>query len=160
MATTKQQVTIKGVEGVQDQAPTNNDFVTVWCALRAPLTLTYPAARYNHSKEQGARHHTLTYTLKPGANRVPRQIWDHNAKKSTIVKRIDQRDLVVSAVQPKDMDRKFEAIAHGAPPEKAGSISDLCPAADKVTMKASMKQVGAPHDLHDIDAPEAIRLED
>lgn len=157
---TRQQVTIKGVEGVQNQAPTDNDFVTVWCALRAPLTLTYPAARYNHSKEQGARHHTLTYTLKPGANRVPRQIWDHNAKKETIVKRLDNRDLVVGARQPTEMRRALAAIEAGAPPEKAGSISDLCPAADKVTMKASMKQVGAPQDVHDLDAPDAIRLED
>jgi hypothetical protein len=161
MATTQKQISIKGVEGVQDQAPTNNDFIIVWSALRHPLTLTFPTHRYNNQKTQGARHETITYTLKPGANRVPKNIWDHNAKKETIVKRLDNRDLIAgSATKPKDMERKLKAIEVGEPPQKAASIGDLCPAADDVSMRKSMKEAGTLPTVHDLDSdPQAITLE-
>lgn len=162
MATTHKQVTIKGVEGVQNQAPTNNDYITVWSALRHPLTLTFPAHRYNNSKTQGARHETQTYTLKPGANRVPRHIWDHNKVKETIDKRLANRDLIVhaGAAAPRDMERDLKAIELGEPPAKAASISDLCPAADNVSMRTAMKSAGTLPTVHDLDSdPQAITLE-
>lgn len=154
MATTQKQISIKGVEGVQDQAPTNNDFIIVWSALRFPLTLTFPASRFRHSKEPGARHETLTYTLKPGANRVPKNIWDHNKNKPTIDKRIEARDLVVSNAAPKkdsDLALKLEAIEVGEPPAKAASIRALCPAACGVTVKSAMKESGAAPQVFDMD---------
>ena len=145
-------VTINQVSGVQS-TPTNNGEVIVWSALRYPLTLTFPTSRFAGKTDKGARHHTEKITLKPGANRVAKHIWDHNCVKPTVQKRLDYGDLVVTKnmTAPEALVPKFELIEQGVPVEKYTAIRALCPAASGVTMKAALKAEGAPRGIADMD---------
>lgn len=154
-------VTINQVSGVQS-TPTNNGEVIVWSALRYPLTLTFPASRFAGKTDKGARHHTEKITLKPGANRVAKHIWDHNRNKPTIQKRLDMRDLLVTSTSamPRELVPKLALIEKGVPVEKYTTIDNLCPVASGVTMKAALKDAGAGRGIADMDDESAaITLE-
>lgn len=156
-----QKQTSINVETVQD-GTNNKGEVIIWSALRYPLTLTRPVHRYNGKTEKGAQHVTERAVLKPGGNRVSREMWDHSKTKDTIMKRLDLRELVVTGTtaKPREMEAKLEMINLGAPAQKMETISNLCPDACGVTMKDAMKRTGAPQGLADMDDESAqITLE-
>lgn len=145
------QTTIHGAATVQDGAPTDNNYVLVWSAMRYPYTLKHVVSRYNNKKEAGGRNLVEQYTLRPGSNRVPRSLWDAVKNKDTVALRVDRREIVVSDRSPGDHKDKMDAISKGVAPDKYSSILALCPAAEKTTMKAAMKAAGAVGAIADID---------
>lgn len=156
----QKQTTIHGAATVQDGAPTEANYVLVWSAMRYPYTIKRVVSRYNHRKEAGASRIVESYTIKPGANRVPRALWDV-AKNNPLTRyRLDHRDLVESNRAPIDLKDKLEAIALGVPPEKHATIKHLCPAAAGTSMKSALRSVGAPPAIADMDDESAaITLE-
>lgn len=160
MANRQNQTTIHDAATVQDGAPTESNFVKVWSSMRYPYTIRRVISRYNHRKEAGAARLTQEHVLKPGANRVPRDLWDAVKNNPLTRYRLDHRDLVVSDRAPADQKDKLEAIALGVPPEKHATIKHLCPAAAGTSMKASLRAVGAPPAIADMDDENAaITLE-
>lgn len=155
------QTEIKGAATLGDGAPINNDHVTVWSSMRYPLTLTKPVSRFAGKKEGGAMHLTAKFKINPGPNRVPRDIWEHSAKREMIQRRIDERDLVVSAVAPGDHKAAYRQIEEGHAPQKGEMIAKLQPLAEKTSMSAALKATGAPRGIADLDdAHGAITLGD
>ena len=147
------QTEIRGAATVQDGlATTNNDTTLVWSSLRYPLTLTMPISRFGSNKEPGSRHETAFFTIKPGPNRVPSDMWNHNKTRATIVRRLDERDLVPSATAPGDHKSSYNQISEGHAPSKSEMIGKLQPMAGGVSVASSLKDVGAPKGVADMDS--------